>query len=412
MRKLFFLFMMLAPCIAIAQSPIPSGAKLEKLDSTFLQPEGPVWVDSLGILFSDIQQNTIFRWSPSDSALTPYLHPSDSSNGLTLDLQGRLILTQMELRRVSRRDSDGTIVPLTSTFRGKKYNSPNDVVVKSDGSIFFTDPDFNIPTGQSKELPFKGIYRISPSGSVKLLDSTFDKPNGICFSPDESKLYVNESPKDSIYVWDVVNDSTIANKRGFYHIPQPGYADGMKADTAGNIYCTGPTGVWIVSPSGTYVGKIAVPQNPSNCNWGDADRKTLYITAGNSLYRIRLAIPGAQRPSPPPPPPPPPPTGIKNHGSLPPGKFELYANYPNPFNPKTVIRYDLPAGQAGLLAMTRVNLKVYDLSGREVAILENGLKTPGSYSTTFDGSGLASGIYFARLSSGGLNQTKKMILIK
>jgi gluconolactonase len=406
MKKLFFVLMLLTPYIAAAQSPIPAGAKVEKLDSTFLQPEGPVWIDSLGIIFSDIQQNTIFRWSPAESTTTVYLHPSDSSNGLTVDLQGRLILTQMELRRVSRRDPDGTIAPLTSTFRGKKYNSPNDVVVKSDGSVFFTDPDFNIPTGQSRELPFKGIYRISPTGSVKLLDSTFDKPNGICFSPDESKLYVNESPKDSIYVWDVVNDSTITNKRGFFHIPQSGYADGMKADSVGNIYCTGPTGVWIVSPSGAYVDKIAVPQNPSNCSWGDAERKTLYITAGNSLYRIRLAIPGAQRPSPPPP------TGTETHGFLPPEKFELYANYPNPFNPKTVISYDLPAGQAGLPVMSRVCLKVYDLLGNEVATLEDGLKMSGSYSRTFDGSGLASGIYFARLSAGSSSQTQKLILVK
>lgn len=404
MKKLSSVLMILVPYIVAAQSPIPPGAKLEKLDSTFLQPEGPVWIDSVGIIFSDIRQNTIFRWSPGDSTTTVYLHPSDSSNGLTLDRQKRLILTQMERRRVSRRDSDGTITPLTSTFRGKKYNSPNDVVVKSDGSIFFTDPDFNIPTGQIKELPFKGIYRISPSGSVKLLDSTFDKPNGICFSPDESRLYVNESPKDSIYVWDVVNDSTITNKRGFFHIPKSGYADGMKVDSLGNIYCTGPTGVWVISPSGVCLDTIVVPQNPSNCNWGGTDRKTLYITAGASLYRIQLAIPG------PPPPPPPPPTGIKNHGSLSPEKFELYANYPNPFNPATEIRYTIPE-------TSRAVLSIYNINGQEVKTLVDAVQSAGAHSITWSatdssGKSVASGTYVARLSVGNISKSIKLLLLK
>jgi gluconolactonase len=311
---------------AFSQSPIPAGAKLEKVVTGLLQPEGPIWKDGVGLLFSDIQGNTIYQWSPTDSLKKVYLNPSDSSNGLTLDLQGRLILTQMEKRRVSRQESNGTITPLASTYNGKKFNSPNDVVVKSDGSIFFTDPDFNTPTGQSKELGFRGIFRISPFGAVQLLDSTFDKPNGICFSPDEKKLYVNESPQHKIYVWDVVNDSTIANKKPLYTIPMSGYADGMKTDSAGNIYCTGPTGVWIVSPSGTYLDKIATPETPTNCAWGDGDRKTLYITAGTSVYRIRLAAS----------------TGIHDHGSLEPGSFKLYANYPNPFNPATNLRFTVP----------------------------------------------------------------------
>ena len=142
--------------MAAAQSPIPPGAKLEKIAVGLLQPEGPIWVDSLGLLFSDIAGNKIYRFSPSDSSLTTFLNPSDSSNGMTLDLQGRLILTQMGLRRVSRRETDGTITPLVSTYNGKRFNSPNDVVVKSDSSIYFTDPDFNIPPGQSAELKLRG----------------------------------------------------------------------------------------------------------------------------------------------------------------------------------------------------------------------------------------------------------------
>ena len=301
LNKIVIRFLIL--CISIflseqasfSQSPIPKGAKVDTIVSGLYQLEGPVWKDGVGLLFSDIQANKIYRWSPIDSSLTVYLNPSDSSNGLTFDQQGRLILTQMAKRRVARQELDGTITPLASTYDGKKFNSPNDLVVKSDGSIFFTDPDFNIPRGQSSELKFQGIYRISTSGSITLLDKTLNKPNGICFSLDEKKLYVNESAKDSIYVWDVVNDSTLANKRPFYKIPVNGYADGMKIDWAGNIYCTGPTGVWIISPDGTYLDKIVTPRNPSNCAWGDADKKTLYMTTGNStlgtgfVYRIRLA---------------------------------------------------------------------------------------------------------------------------
>ncbi|HEX9615290.1 MAG TPA: SMP-30/gluconolactonase/LRE family protein, partial [Bacteroidota bacterium] len=251
----------------------------------------PVWNDGFGLLFSDIWPGKIYRWTP-DSGVSLYLFPSDSSNGLTYDRQGRLILTQMAKRRLCRRESDGTIVPLVSSFRGKKLNSPNDLVVKSDGSIFFTDPDFNVPGGPAnKELTIKGIYRLNTSGALQLLDSTFDKPNGICFSPDEKELYVNESPQGKIYVWDVVNDSTVANKRLFYSIPIPGHADGMKTDPGGNVYCTGPTGVWIISPQGVLLDKIATPVNPTNCTWGDADRKTIYITARSTVFRMRLGSP-------------------------------------------------------------------------------------------------------------------------
>ena len=264
----------------------PSGT-LERICTGFQFTEGPVWKDGVGLLFSDVWPSTIHRWSPADLMVSIHLKPSDSSNGLTYDAQGRLILTQMQQRRVSRQETDGSITPLVATFRGKRFNSPNDIVVSSSGAIFFTDPDFNVPPGQSMELAFKGIYRLSPSGSVQLIDSTFDKPNGICFSPDEKRLYVNESPRHTIYVWDVANDSTFTNKRLFYTIPQNGYADGMKADSAGNIYCTGPGGVWVVSPGGTYITLISTPETPTNCAWGDADRKTLYITARTSVYRIR-----------------------------------------------------------------------------------------------------------------------------
>ncbi len=387
MIKRYSLMIIFISTFTFAQSPIPPGAKLEKIATGFLQPEGPVWKDSV-LLFSDIQANTIYQWSSADSIKT-YLHPSDSSNGLTLDHQGRLVLTQMELRRVARQEPDGSIILLASTFRGKKFNSPNDLVVKSDGSIFFTDPDFNIPSPYHSELNFQGIYRISPTGSIKLLDSTFDKPNGICFSQDEKKLYVNESHQCKIYVWDVVNDSTITNKKLFYQIPESGYADGMKVDPAGNVYCTGPTGVWIISSEGKYLDKIAMTETPSNCNWGDADGKTLYITAGHSLYRIRLAET----------------TGKKEQGYLQKESFKLYANYPNPFNPTTTITFNLPVSQ-------NVDLRIFDVLGNEAETLLNSYFSAGRHEVTFNAEGFPSGVYFYQLKAGNLVQSKKMILLR
>jgi gluconolactonase len=385
---------MVCSSVLYGQSPIPPDAKLEKIATGLLQPEGPLWKDGVGLLFSDIKRNLIYVWSPLDGSVKAYLQPSDSSNGITFDQQGRLVLTQMRLRRVARQELDGTITPLASTYNGKKFNSPNDIVVKSDGSIFFTDPDFNIPFGQTRELSFKGIYRITPNGALVLLDSTFDKPNGICFSPDEKKLYVNESARCLIYVWDVIGDSLLINKKLFYTIPASGYADGMKVDSAGNLYCAGPTGVWIISPSGQALGKIAMAENPSNCAWGDNDRKSLYITAGSSLYRIRTVT-----------------TGLNEERQSPvPDKFELLQNYPNPFNGSTKLLYTVSHTMS-------VQLRVYDSAGHLVKTLVHETKEAGSYSATFDASSMASGVYFASLVSQTEQkslsfQTMKMTLIR
>jgi gluconolactonase len=396
--NMFFVILVFFLCTNIfAQSPVPIGAKLDTVVSGLAQPEGPVWKDGLGLLFSDIARSKIYQWSPSTNSTTTYLDPSDNSNGLTFDAQGLLILTQMQLRRVSRQESNGIISPLASTYNGKKFNSPNDLVVKSDGSIFFTDPDYNTPNGQIKEMGFKGVFRISPSGTIRVLDSTtFDKPNGICFSPDESKLYVNDTPKRKIYVWKVDNDSTISDIKPFYTIPVPsGGVDGMKVDPAGNLYCTGPGGVWIVSPDGVYLDKIATPRDPSNCAWGDADKQTLYITTGNGntgtgfVYRIGLASS----------------TGIDNHGSVFSGTFQLYANYPNPFNPSTTIEYQTKKPGS-------ISMKVFDVLGCEVAILVNEFKPPGMHLVQWNASGMPSGIYFYQLQAGNVVQTNKLVLLK
>lgn len=288
MKKLLFAVLFIST-IALAQSPVPKDAKLEKISTGHVFVEGPVWKDGVGLLFSDMGSNSINKWD-SQSGTSVFMKPSFVSNGLTYDNDGNLIMMQTGKRRVARLEKDGiTQTSLADKFEEKKFNSPNDIAVKSSGSIFFTDPDFNIPNGETAELSVKGIYRLDKNGSLKLLDDTFDKPNGICFSPDEKKLYVCESPKAIVYVWNVFNDSTITNKNLFYAIPEKGYADGMKTDPEGNLYCTGPGGVWVISPDGKLLDKIATPETPTNCNWGDSDRKTLYITAQTSVYRIRLA---------------------------------------------------------------------------------------------------------------------------
>jgi len=349
--------LLVAFCIllAVGQSPVPHDARIEMIAGGFQFVEGPVWKDSVGLLFSDIPANTIYRWTP-DSGARVYLKPSSNSNGLTFDLQGRLLLAQTGTRRVARLETNGTQTALASTYDGKKLNSPNDLVVKSDGAIFFTDPPFNIPTGQTKELSFSGIFRISPSGSLQLLDSSLAEPNGICFSPDESKLYVNNSSDRVIYVWDVVNDSTIVNKRRFASMNPVGYADGMKVDAAGNIFSAGPLGVWVFAPSGAVLDTILVPGQTANCNWGDADRKTLYITASTAVYRIRLATV----------------SGIKDRGSLLKRGFHLYTNYPNPFNPSTIIEFSIPRE-------AHVSLEIFNSLGQPISLFEDQILPAGNY---------------------------------
>ena len=388
MTKSFCILFASMVSFAVAQSPVPPSAKLERIASGFQFVEGPVWNDSLGLLFSDIPANTVYRWTP-DSGARVYLRPSSNSNGLTFDQQGRLLLAQTGTRRVARLESNGTQTPLASTYLGKKLNSPNDLVVKSDGSIFFTDPPFNIPAGQAQELSFSGVFRISLSGNLQLLDSSLALPNGICFSPDESKLYVNNSSERVIYAWDVVNDSTIANKRRFASINPVGYADGMKVDAAGNIFCAGPLGVWVFAPNGAVLDTIPVPEQTANCNWGDADRKALYITAATAVYRIRFT----------------PATGVKDRGSLFNGEFQLYTNYPNPFNPGTTIEFSIPRE-------AHVSLEIFNSLGQRVSLLEDQKLPAGDYRQEWNAATLPSGTYFCRLQADRLVQSKKVLLLK
>jgi gluconolactonase len=377
-----------AVAFVFAQPSLPRGGQLELVASGLLFTEGPVWKDSVGLFFSDINGNTIYRWS-QQSGVVAVVKPSGNANGLTFDHQGRLLVAQQGARRVIRIERDSLQTILAERYTGKRLNSPNDLVVKSDGSIWFTDPPYGISTPQ-EELGFYGIFRISPSGQLQLLDKSLLRPNGIAFSGDEKKLYVNDSESRRIYIWDVVSDSIVANKQQFAYITPMGYADGMKVDSAGNIYCAGPLGVWIFSPGGAVLDTILVPGQTTNCNWGDADRKTLYITSGTAVYRIRLGttLVAPSRDE----------SGVLN-------RFRLYPNYPNPFNPYTTIIFETSRGG-------RVTLRVYDLLGRDVETLIDSYLPPGIHQTEFLPKNLSSGVYYYGLAMSHNSLLRKMMLVR
>jgi gluconolactonase len=268
------------------QAILNDNAQVEKVAGDFEFTEGPLWHPEGFLLFSDIPANTIYQWTANEKPGV-FRRPSGNANGNTLDREGRLITAEHSNRRVSRTEKDGTLVTLASQYEGKRLNSPNDLVVKSDGSVYFTDPPYGIKSEQ-EELGFYGVYRLAPDGTLTLLVKDFVRPNGIAFSPDEKKLYVNDSEKGHIRVFEVKLDGTLENGRIFAELKDPsksGVPDGMKVDQQGNVYSTGAGGVWVFSASGNLLGKIEVPEVSTNLAWGDSDYKTLYITAGNSVYR-------------------------------------------------------------------------------------------------------------------------------
>lgn len=229
------------------------------------------------------------------SETTVFRSPSGYSNGLTLDKSERLIACEHGTRRVTCRDMDGSLSWLIDQYEGLKLNSPNDVVVKSDGSVYFTDPPYGLANPDlQQELPFSGVYRLSPDGKLALLVDDFEGPNGLAFSPDESILYVDDSARFHIRAFDVKPNGQLKNGRIFLDMqaPEDGLPDGMKIDRQGNIYCTGPGGIWIMSPDGECLGRIILAELPANLAWGDADWKSLYITARSSIYRLRMPEPG------------------------------------------------------------------------------------------------------------------------
>ncbi len=261
--------------------------------------EGPVWRGD-HLLFSDIPNNRIVKYQMCEEGpcITTFRYPSGNSNGHTLDREGNLISCEHANRRVTRTDRYGNVTVLATRYMGKRLNSPNDVVVKSDGSIYFTDPPYGLPgQSQGKELDFQGVYRISPDGkTLTLLVSDMERPNGLAFSPDESRLYIADSARGHLRVFDVRSDGTLSGGRVFAEMKsdERGVPDGMRVDVEGNVYATGPGGLWVFSPSGGLLGRIVMPEVTANCAWGDSDCRTLYMTATTGLYRVRLDIPGVR----------------------------------------------------------------------------------------------------------------------
>ncbi|ELR97854.1 gluconolactonase [Gloeocapsa sp. PCC 73106] len=268
-------------------------SQINKIAGGFKFTEGIVWHPDGYLLFSDIPANTIYKLQPEQQPEI-FRKPSGNANGNTFDKIGSLITAEHGNRRISRTDKNGNIITLVDKYQEKKLNSPNDLVVKSDGSIYFTDPPYGIKSEQ-EELGFYGVYRLESDGNLTLLSDDFIRPNGIVFSPDETKLYVSDSQKGHIRVFDVNADGLLENGIVFATLEPPskkGAADGMKVDIKGNIYCTGPRGIWVFSPSSDLLGIIEIPEPPANLAWGDQDYQTLYITAKTSIYSIRSKIPG------------------------------------------------------------------------------------------------------------------------
>lgn len=275
---------------------VPEDAKLQHRACGFQFTEGPVWRGD-HLIFSDIPASRLVRYQLLEEGpeVKTFRYPSHNSNGNTLDREGRLVTCQHGTRSVTRTELDGTVVPLATEYQGKRLNSPNDAVVRSDGSIYFTDPPYGLVNlTEGKELPFNGVYRIAPDGTLHLLVDDFDRPNGLAFSPDEKLLYIDDSPRRHIRVFDVTPEGSLTNSRIFADMQSPdkGSPDGMKIDIEGNIYCTGPGAIWIYTPAGKLLGRIVPPEKPANLAWGDPDNRTLYITAITSLYSIRVNIPG------------------------------------------------------------------------------------------------------------------------
>ena len=272
---------------------------IEKLDEGFQFLEGPLWVNRDGgyLLFSDVPGNTIYKWVEGGNS-APFLKV-DRPNGLTLDREGRLVICEEGGRRISRVAlSGGEPEVVAGNYEGKKFNSPNDLVYRPDGSLYFTDPPFGLK-GQDespeKELDFNGVFRLAPDGELTVVIKDVERPNGIAFSPDGSVFYVANSRNNTWMAYDAAADGSVTGGRTFFDasgIKGDGGADGMKVDSNGNLYCTGPGGVFVITPEGKHLGTIQPPATPSNLAWGGADADTLYMTAPQALYRVRLNVKG------------------------------------------------------------------------------------------------------------------------
>jgi len=275
---------------------LPEGARVQKEASGFGFVEGPTWIKSGAgyLVFSDIPNNKIMKWTAKDG-VTVFREDSKNSNGNTTDPEGLLVTAQHGSRSVTRTEKDGKITTLADKYNDKALNSPNDVVVRSDGTIWFTDPDYGIPKGQTKEQEGNWVYRLDPrSKALKILfsEKIFDKPNGLAFSPDEKTLYVADSGGPRlIRSFEVREDGSVAGGEVFCKIDKGG-PDGIRVDADGRVWSSAGDGVHIFDAKGKLIGKILVPQTPANLCFGGEDGKTLFITAQKSLYSIKTNVSG------------------------------------------------------------------------------------------------------------------------
>ena len=270
-------------------SIVERDAKLTTVGSGFGFTEGPLWDPSGFVYVSDEEVNKIFRLYP-DGHKEELIALGDP-DGNTYDWQQRLVDCASVMRAIIRFDRRGKYEILADRFAGKRFNSPNDVVTGPDGALYFTDPTLDLPQGQKQEIPFQGVYRLDAAGTVSLLTKELSQPNGLAFSPDGKRFYVDDSEQRNIRVYDFTRQRTLANGKIFAEEPggkEDGVPDGIRVDSAGNLYVTGPKGIWIWSPSGQHLGTIEMPEQPANLAWGDPDYRSLYITATTSVYKLRM----------------------------------------------------------------------------------------------------------------------------
>jgi gluconolactonase len=288
--------------VAALEDLVDPNAEAEQVATGFTFTEGPVWnAREQALYFSDMPGDVRRRWSEADG-VREVMRPSNKANGLTYDAEGNLLVCEHTTSLLVRERPDGMRETVASHFEGKELNSPNDVTVRSDGSIYFSDPWFGrMPVfglERERELGFQGVYRIPPGGGDPELvvgRDEYEQPNGLCFSPDESLLYVNDTPGAFIKVYDVNADGSLSNGRMFFEgigsgIIEEGIPDGMKCDERGNIWVTGPGGVWVISSGGEHLGLLEVPENVGNLTWGGDDWHTLFMPSSTSLYRIRTKV--------------------------------------------------------------------------------------------------------------------------
>ena len=281
-----------------AESPafwklVDRGAKLEKVAGGFKFTEGPVW-DPRGFLyFSDEKGNRLYKLRPGGQP--ELVREIGDPDGNTLDGRHRLITCSSVLRAVIAVEPSGSYKILADRYDGKKLNTPNDVVLGPDGALYFTDPTLDLPKTEKQENPFQGVYRLAADGSLRLLTRDLEQPNGLAFSPDGKRLYIDDSKRLNIRVYDFGSDGELHNGRVFGTEEGPhGSADpdGMRVDRDGNIWVTGPEGIWIWDAEGHHLGTIAMPEQPANLAWGDSDYRTLYLTAETSVYRLKTKARG------------------------------------------------------------------------------------------------------------------------